>query len=152
MASGSIFAELFERPGDRVDEVLEIAVMVLGTVALFTQSFPFMLGLMFLMSVQSTIFSPAKYSSLPELLPEWRLSWGNGFFGLGTFFAIIAGGVLAGVASAQLGRWRDLEGGDRSDRSRRNGNFLELSDPADSGGEPGQENPDQFRLGARRLT
>ncbi|MEK6249597.1 MAG: MFS transporter, partial [Planctomycetales bacterium] len=87
-------------------KILEIAIMTLGTFALYTQSFPFMLAVIFLMSVQSTIFSPAKYSSLPELLPEWRLSWGNGLIGMGTFVAIIAGGVLAGVASAKLGNDR----------------------------------------------
>ncbi len=84
-------------------KMLEIAVMLIGTLALASQSFPFMLGVVFLMSVQSTIFSPAKYSSLPELLPESRLSWGNGLIGAGTFVAIIAGGVLGGVASDKLG-------------------------------------------------
>jgi acyl-[acyl-carrier-protein]-phospholipid O-acyltransferase/long-chain-fatty-acid--[acyl-carrier-protein] ligase len=84
-------------------KLLEIAVMLIGTLALASQSFPFMLGVIFLMSVQSTIFSPAKYSSLPELLPETRLSWGNGLIGAGTFVAIIAGGVLGGFASDKLG-------------------------------------------------
>jgi MFS family permease len=77
--------------------------MVRGTIALLSQRFPFMLVVIFLMSVQSTVFSPAKYSSLPELLPEGRLSWGNGLIGMGTFVAIIGGGVLAGVASSQFG-------------------------------------------------
>ena len=50
-------------------KLLEIAIMVAGTIALATQNFPFLLVVLFLMSVQSTIFSPSKYSSLPELLP-----------------------------------------------------------------------------------
>ena len=84
-------------------KLLEIAIMLVGTVALFTQNFAFQLLVIFFMSVQSTIFSPAKYSSLPELLPEWRLSWGNGMIGMGSFVAVIVGGVLSGVASANLG-------------------------------------------------
>ncbi len=84
-------------------KLLEVGIMALGTAALFTQSFAFQLAILFLMAVQSTIFSPAKYSSLPELLPEWRLSWGNGIIGLGTFVSIIGGGVMAGIVSAELG-------------------------------------------------
>jgi len=84
-------------------KLLEVGIMALGTAALFTQSFAFQLAVLFLMAVQSTIFSPAKYSSLPELLPEWRLSWGNGIIGLGTFVSIIGGGVMAGIVSAELG-------------------------------------------------
>ncbi|MGI9242973.1 MAG: acyl-[ACP]--phospholipid O-acyltransferase [Verrucomicrobiales bacterium] len=84
-------------------KVLEIVIMVAGTAALFAQDFKLQLGVLFFMAVQSTVFSPAKYSSLPELLPDWRLSWGNGIIGLGTFVAIIVGGVLAGLASTHLG-------------------------------------------------
>src|SRR5208282_1970050 len=46
-------------------------------------------------------FGPSKYGLLPELLPERRLSWGNGVLELGTFVAIItgmaAGAVLYGA-------------------------------------------------------
>jgi len=50
----------------------------------------------FLISTQAAIFSPSKYGLLPEVLPEKRLSWGNGVFELGTFIAIIGGTVAAG--------------------------------------------------------
>ena len=45
----------------------------------------------FLMGTHSAVFSPSKYGLLPELLPEKRLSWGNGILELGTFLAIILG-------------------------------------------------------------
>ena len=64
------------------------------------------LGVIFLMSVQSAVFGPAKYSSLPEILPNHKLSWGNGIFSLGTFFGIIAGGTAAGFLSNSLGQER----------------------------------------------
>lgn len=99
MASGSLSDRFSKGRVITWTKLSEIGVMALGTLALYYQSFPFMLGVMFLMSVQSTVFSPAKYSSLPELLPEWRLSWGNGFIGLGTFVSIIAGGIAAGAFS-----------------------------------------------------
>src|SRR5262249_26882975 len=56
-----------------------------------------------LMGTHSAFFGPSKYGALPELLPEKKLSWGNGWFGLGTFVAIILGGVVAGVLYTQLG-------------------------------------------------
>src|SRR2546430_11429754 len=40
-----------------------------------------------------SLFGPSKYGLLPELLPQERLSWGNGVLELGTFLAIIVGSV-----------------------------------------------------------
>ena len=79
---------------------LEIGIMILGVFALKSGEFYYMLGVILLMSVQSAIFSPAKYASLPELLPNEKLSWGNGVIGLGTFGGIIAGGTVAGLLSS----------------------------------------------------
>lgn len=77
-------------------KVFEIVVMFAGTAALMTRSLPFLYTVMFLMSVQSAFFGPSKYSLLPEMLPDSKLSWGNGLIGLGTFISIILGGVVAG--------------------------------------------------------
>ena len=54
-----------------------------------------LLGCVFLMGVHSAFFGPSKYGLLPELLPERKLSWGNGVLELGTFTAIIFGTVAA---------------------------------------------------------
>ncbi|MCP5560462.1 MAG: MFS transporter [Verrucomicrobiaceae bacterium] len=83
-------------------KVLEVAVMVLGVLGLFLQNLPLLLIVVFLMSVQSAFFGPSKYSLLPEMLPEPKLSWGNGILSLGTFMAIITGGIVAGVLSDRL--------------------------------------------------
>ncbi len=48
------------------------------------------------MGVHSAFFGPSKYGLLPELLPEKKLSWGNGVLELGTFLAIITGTVAGG--------------------------------------------------------
>ena len=111
MASGAL-ADRFSK--GRVitwTKILELFIMAAGACALAAQSFPMMLTVIFLMSVQSTMFSPAKYASLPELLPSTRLSWGNGLIGLGSFCAIITGGVVAGVASVKLGNEHVWESG-----------------------------------------
>jgi acyl-[acyl-carrier-protein]-phospholipid O-acyltransferase/long-chain-fatty-acid--[acyl-carrier-protein] ligase len=54
-----------------------------------------LLGCVFLMGVHSAFFGPSKYGLLPELLPEKKLSWGNGLLEFGTFTAIILGTVAA---------------------------------------------------------
>ena len=49
-------------------------------------------------------FRPSKYGLLPELLPERKLSWGNGVLELGTFVSIIGGTVVGGVAVQNICR------------------------------------------------
>ena len=59
----------------------------------------------FLISTQGALFGPSKYGLLPELLPENKLSWGNGVIELGTFIAAITATMAAGfMADAFRGR------------------------------------------------
>ncbi|HIJ64665.1 MAG TPA: MFS transporter [Candidatus Hydrogenedentes bacterium] len=74
----------------------EFLVMSLVVVAFLFGNPYFLWGVLFLMTMQSTFFSPAKYGILPEILPDSRLSWGNGLLGMGTFVAIILGSGFAG--------------------------------------------------------
>jgi len=72
---------------------LEMAVMALAIAGLGWQNLNLEMAAVFLASSQAALFGPSKYGLLPELLPEPELSWGNGVLELGTFLAIIAGGV-----------------------------------------------------------
>ena len=75
----------------RLVKVLEVVVMGLG-LSFFIQGNIFALLLvLFLMGFQSTLFSPAKYGVLPEMLESRELSKGNGFLEFWTFLAIILG-------------------------------------------------------------
>ncbi|MGA7931762.1 MAG: acyl-[ACP]--phospholipid O-acyltransferase [Candidatus Sulfotelmatobacter sp.] len=89
----------------------EMAVMVLAIAGLGWQDLHLEMAAVFLASTQAALFGPSKYGLLPELLPESRLSWGNGVLELGTFLAVIAGGVsgafLADVFQARQG-WSGL--------------------------------------------
>lgn len=88
--------------GTRASEIL---VMLLALAGLSLSSPPLALAAVFLLSAQSAFFGPSKYGLLPELLPEKRLSWGNGILELGTFLAIITGQVAGSVmAEAFRGR------------------------------------------------
>lgn len=74
----------------------EIGVMALGLAALASGEIAWMLGVLFLMGLQSTFFGPAKFGILPETLPAKDLSRGNGVVQMSTFAAIILGTALAG--------------------------------------------------------
>lgn len=89
-------------------KVLEVGVMSLATLALAVGE-P-LLGpfwgvwlsapILFLMGLQSALFSPAKYGIVAELLPEHRLGWANGIMQGASFFGILLG-TLAGPVLLQ---------------------------------------------------
>ena len=86
-------------------KIMEIAVMVLALGGLAANNLAVSAAAVFLVSTQAALFGPSKYGLLPELLPEDRLSWGNGVLELGTLLAGIAGTVAGGLlASAFRGR------------------------------------------------
>src|SRR5215813_10306572 len=97
---GGYFADRFSKRSVTIGtKYFEIAVMVFAVVGLMrfqaspTNALPLLLTAVFLASSQAAIFGPSKYGLLPELLPEQRLSWGNGIIELGTFLAAITGTV-----------------------------------------------------------
>lgn len=78
-------------------KALEVLVMILGSVGFLTESLPLLFTSLFLMGLQSTIFGPAKYSILPELLEENDLVKGNALVEMGTFIAILIGTIAGGL-------------------------------------------------------
>ncbi len=83
-------------------KIFEIGIMALATAGLAYHHLTLVLACVFLMGVHSAIFGPSKYGSLPELLDERRLSWGNGILELGTFLAIILGTVAGAILSQRF--------------------------------------------------
>jgi hypothetical protein len=90
----------------RAVKAIEIAIMLLGAYGFVRESLPILLGSLFLMGVQSTLFGPVKYSILPQALKEEELVGGNALVESGTSIAILLGTILGGVLVA-------LEGGSR---------------------------------------
>ena len=95
--AGGFLADRFSKRSVAIGVKLgEIAIMVTALFAL-TGTLPHLLLLtVFLMGTHSAFFGPTKYGLLPELLPEKKLSWGNGVIELGTFLAIVAGTIGGG--------------------------------------------------------
>ncbi len=101
--AGGFLADRFSKRTISVGvKVFEIAVMLLALAGLTWESMPIVLICVFLMGVHSAFFGPSKYGLLPELLPENKLSWGNGLLELGTYMAIIFGTVTAGLMAEQF--------------------------------------------------
>lgn len=80
-------------------KVAEVLLMLLGTAAFLTGAIWPLLVMLFLMGLQTTFFSPAKYGILPEMLRRQDLPMANGIISMTTFLAIIFGTVVGGVAS-----------------------------------------------------
>ncbi|RYD17712.1 MAG: MFS transporter, partial [Verrucomicrobiaceae bacterium] len=86
-------------------KVGEIAIMLFAAAALWKESQPLQLAAICLMGIHSTIFAPAKYGIMPEVLPPEKLSVGNGILELLTFIGIILGTFAGGwLAETLAGR------------------------------------------------
>jgi acyl-[acyl-carrier-protein]-phospholipid O-acyltransferase/long-chain-fatty-acid--[acyl-carrier-protein] ligase len=72
-------------------KVFEVAVMLLGLAAFFSTRIELMLAVLFLMALHSTVFSPAKYGIVPEMLGDEDLSRANALLEMSTFVAIVLG-------------------------------------------------------------
>jgi acyl-[acyl-carrier-protein]-phospholipid O-acyltransferase/long-chain-fatty-acid--[acyl-carrier-protein] ligase len=103
--TGGFLADRFSKRNVAVGvKCAEVGIMSLALLGLWWNNLPVLLCCIFLMSTHSSIFGPSKYGLLPELLPEKKLSWGNGIFSLGTFSAIIVGLTVAGWLRDAFGR------------------------------------------------
>jgi len=94
--AGGFLADRFSKRTVMVGvKIFEVFVMLFALAGLIWHQQAMLLAGVFFMGTHSAFFGPSKYGSLPELLPEKRLSWGNGLLELGTFMAIILGTVAA---------------------------------------------------------
>ena len=83
-------------------KVMEFCVMFVALAGLAMANLWIAATAIFLVATQAALFGPSKYGLLPELLPERRLSWGNGIIELGTFLASITGTMAGGMLAARL--------------------------------------------------
>src|SRR6204780_2935201 len=98
--TGGFLADRFSKRSVTIGtKFLEMAVMALAIIGLGWQNLNLEMAAVFLASTQAALFGPSKYGLLPELLPESKLSWGNGVLELGTFLAVIGGGVSGAFLS-----------------------------------------------------
>jgi len=102
--SGQLADRLSKRTVLIAVKVFEIGVMTLGIAVFFSNSIELMLLILFLMALHSTVFSPAKYGIVPEMLPDKDLSRANALLEMTTFVAIVMGTSLGGLLFHE---WKD---------------------------------------------
>lgn len=81
----------------RQTRLVEVFVMCLGAVALYSSHVPSLLAVIFLMGMLATIFGPLKYSLMPQHLRQSELVGGNALVDAGTFLAILIGTIAGGL-------------------------------------------------------
>ncbi|MDA7946186.1 MAG: acyl-[ACP]--phospholipid O-acyltransferase [Hyphomicrobiaceae bacterium] len=97
-ATAGQLADKFEKSGlIRKIKLAEIVIMVMGAGSLLLGNVYAMMGVLFLMGAQSTLFGPLKYSILPDHLKKDELIGGNALIEAGTFLAILAGTIAGGL-------------------------------------------------------
>jgi acyl-[acyl-carrier-protein]-phospholipid O-acyltransferase/long-chain-fatty-acid--[acyl-carrier-protein] ligase len=103
---GGYLADRFSKRSVTIwTKVFEVGVMLFAAAALVGPNLRMALAAIFLVCTQGAFFGPSKYGLLPELLPQEKLSWGNGILELGTFLAIIVGSMSGSfLAEAFSGR------------------------------------------------
>ena len=81
-------------------KLAEIVIMGLALVGFWWGDVWVLIGILFLMGTQSSLFGPLKYSILPQHLAHRELTAGNALVQMGTFLAILLGTMLGGFVVA----------------------------------------------------
>ena len=76
-------------------KITEVIIMFFGMIAFAIKSAFLSYSLLFLLSLQSALFGPAKLSIIAELVPQNQVSKSNGLIASSTYLAIILGTFLA---------------------------------------------------------
>ena len=97
-ALGGQFGEKFAKDAlIRAIKLAEIVIMAVGAGGFLLNNLPLMFLALFAMGTHSAIFGPVKYSILPQALHDDELVGGNALVEMGTFLAILAGTIGAGM-------------------------------------------------------
>jgi len=80
-------------------KIAEIPIVAVAGIGLWMGQLYITLIAFIFMSIQSTMFSPAKYGMIPELVKGTELSRANGMINMLTNIAIIVGTMIAGPVS-----------------------------------------------------
>ncbi len=113
-----LFSGLSGRLSDSIDKRLvvrwtrlaEVGLAILSSIAIMIHSAPLALTGMFLYAVQSTVFGPAKYAILPQMVERRRLVAANALFEGSTFVAILTGTLFGGLTIGLGGTWIAIAG------------------------------------------
>lgn len=84
-------------------KLAEIPIMLISVVSFYYENLYMVLGSLFLMGIQSAIYSPAKYGLIKDVGGTEGVSYGSGVMELLAFVGVLLGTLLAGVTSEITG-------------------------------------------------
>ncbi len=84
----------------RLVKWLEIVIVLMIGLGFWLHSLSLLLGCLFLLGLQSTLFGPVKYAILPQHLHDDELVGGNALVEAGTFVSILVGTLCGGLLAA----------------------------------------------------
>lgn len=91
----------------RKTKILEVTLMAIGVLGFYLDSILLLMSVLFGLGIQSTLFSPMKYSLLPDHLKADELVLGNGWLEAGTFGGILLGTIAGGgLMAAGFAGWQ----------------------------------------------
>ena len=85
----------------RYIKLAEIGIMLVAAWGFWISSLPLLLGLLFVLGLQATLFGPVKYALLPQHLHAGELVGGNAWIDTGTFLAILLGTLVGGALAGR---------------------------------------------------
>ena len=99
------FSAIAGQAADKIDrrkmfiatKAAELILMILTLAAFAGKNVPMLMILLFFMGTQSAVFSPLKYSYIPQMLPHNELLRGNAYVNAGTYIAIICGSIMGNI-------------------------------------------------------
>lgn len=80
-----------------VSKFAELPIMLVAVVGFAIQMLPVVFIALFLMGLQSAIYSPAKYGLIKDIGGENNISFGTGTMELLTFIGVLSGTIAAGI-------------------------------------------------------
>ncbi len=84
-------------------KLAEIPIMMISIIGFYYENFYVVIASLFLMGIQSALYSPAKYGLIKDIGGIQGVSYGSGMMELLTFVAVLLGTLLAGVTSDIVG-------------------------------------------------
>ncbi|MFC1778189.1 MFS transporter [Pseudomonadota bacterium] len=108
-----LFSAMFGQFADKYEKSLqirwiklfEVFIMLAATLGFWLNSLPLLLGVLFLLGFQSTMFGPIKYGIIPQVLDRSELVGGNALVEMGTFVAILAGTIAGPLLMGVEADW-----------------------------------------------
>ncbi len=80
-----------------IAKLAEIPIMLIAVIGFYIQSIVFVMVSLFLMGLQSAIYSPSKYGLIKDVGGEENLSYGTGNMEMLTFLSVLLGTFFAGI-------------------------------------------------------